>query len=81
MEKERLLADFFNTCGRAGAANLIGADFNNVRIHGVATKFPQGRKGLRVEFEISHHAVGKMGAASEPLWNLAKMCGVDEGEV
>lgn len=78
MEKEDLLAKVLNTCGRAGRpTNLIGTDFNNVRVHEVATKFAQGRKGFRLEFEISYHAIGKLGAASKPLGDLAKMCGVD----
>ena len=59
--------------------NLIGTDFNNVTVRSVQTRFEQGRGGLRVAFDISNHAVGKMQPnAQNLLWELARMCGVTD---
>lgn len=72
--KERVLSKLLSC---QVATNLIGTDFNNVIVRSVQTQFEQNRGGLRVAFDISNHAVGKMQPnAQELLWELAKMCGV-----
>lgn len=72
--KERVLSELLSS---QMATNLIGTDFNNVIVRPVETRFQQGQGGLRIAFDISHHAVGKMQPnAQELLWELAKMCGV-----
>ena len=68
--KENLLA-------RALDAKLAGTDFNNVVVRKVDTEFAQGSGGLRVEFDISHHALGK-GQAGAWLSKLANLCGVKQ---
>ena len=72
--KEDLLAQALNA-GRP--ANLTGSDFNNVVVRKVDTEFRQASGGLRVEFDISHLALGK-GEAGERLSELANLCGVKQ---
>ena len=76
-EKSRSIASMLNA---RGPANLIGTDINNVIVRAVDTHFPQGDAGsptgLRVEFEISFDAIGRMGDASKHLHEAAKLCGV-----
>ena len=70
--KEHLLSSLFNT---SEAHNLIATDFNNVVVREVGTEFMQGSKGLRIEFDISYHAIGKMGEAGSLIGRLADLCG------
>ena len=77
-DKERLMAEFVNDTG--GPSNLTANDFQNVVVRKVKTEFPQGEgKGaLCVEFDVSHHAIGKMGKEKQIiLGQLAKVCGVE----
>lgn len=71
--KEQLLSSLFNA---SETHNLIGTDFNNVVVREVGTELVQGCKGLRVEFDISYHAIGKMGEAGSLIGKLANLCGV-----
>ena len=43
-----------------GRNNLIGSDFANIGARDVDRQFQQGRGGVRVQFTISYHALGKI---------------------
>ena len=43
-------------------SNLIGTDFKDVQIKPVRTDFVQDKNGYLVQFAVSAHAVGKIGA-------------------
>ena len=40
-------------------SNLIGTDFKDIVINRIESKFEQDRAGLRIEFSVSNHAIGK----------------------
>ena len=40
-------------------SNLIGTDFQDVVVNRIDAEFVQDRAGLRIEFSVSNHAVGK----------------------
>ena len=72
--KEGLLAQVFRA---GGPTTLTDGDFNNVVVRRVDTEFAQASGGLRVEFDISHLALGK-GEAGVRLEELANLCGVKQ---
>lgn len=72
--KEDLLAQALSA---GGQQHLKGSDFNNVVVRNVDTEFAQGSGGLRVEFDISHQAIGK-GKVGVLLSKLANLCGVKQ---
>ena len=57
--------------------NLVDSYFNKVVVREVDTEVGQGSGGLRVEFDIGHHALGK-GEAGVWLSKLANLCGVKQ---
>ena len=64
-------------------ANVVEHDIRHAVARPVVTRFHQqpggGRSitGLRVEFEISFHGLGKCGPAGQPLYELAELCGME----
>ena len=40
-------------------SNLMGTDFQDVVVNRIDAKFVQDQGGLRIEFSVSNHAVGK----------------------
>lgn len=40
-------------------SNLIGTDFQDIVVNKIESEFEQDRAGLRIEFSVSHHAIGK----------------------
>lgn len=72
-EKNRSIADMLNA---PIPTALIGTDISNVIVRAVPQGDTSSPTGLRVEFDISFDAIGKMGVASKYLHDAAKLCGV-----
>ena len=43
-----------------GRNNLIGTDFADVNVRRVDREFEQDRAGVRIQFTVSNHALGKL---------------------
>ena len=80
-ERNRTISDMFTKCASAGhPTNLSGLDIRNAVARAIGTPFPNQPDGyptgLRIEFDISFDALGKSGAVSDCLHDLAKLSGV-----
>ena len=43
-----------------GSNNLTGTDFKDVTVQQVSRDFQQGDEGVRIQFTVSSHALGKV---------------------
>lgn len=43
-----------------GRNNVIGTDFADIRVCRIEREFPQDSSGVKIQFTISNHALGKL---------------------